>query len=170
MYIFLLKNLEMGLVLKTCQLSILPKLYLRICKMESNVPFVSKKTRPNCWGFVYTCFQKKSAQKRILCDLPFYKGLGLGLWYLIPLSTISQLYRGSEFYWWRKLEYQEKTTYLQQVIDKLYHIMLYWVHLAYVGFKQLMLGTDCIGSYKSNYHTITTTFFFFIIKCKCIFK
>ena len=28
-----------------------------------------------------------------------------------------------------------------------YHIMLYWV---------LVIGTDCISSHKSNYHTITT--------------
>ena len=44
-------------------------------------------------------------------------GLGLGLWYLMPLSTIFQLYRGGQIYRRKKTEYQEKTTDLPQVTD-----------------------------------------------------
>ena len=46
--------------------------------------------------------------------------LVVGLWCLTPLSVISQLHRGGQLYW-------------SQVTDKLYHIMLYQVHLAMNG-------------------------------------
>jgi hypothetical protein len=51
----------------------------------------------------------------------------VGLWYSTPLSTIFQLYRGGQFYWWMTPEYPRKTADLSQR----YHIMLYRVHQRY---------------------------------------
>ena len=59
-------------------------------------------------------------------------------------------------------EYLYKTIDLPQLADKLYHIEFNLVHLAWARFELttlVVIGTDCISSYKSNYLRDNSTVF-----------
>ena len=77
----------------------------------------------------------------------------------MALSTIFQLYQDGQFYWWRKMEYLQKTNDMQQVTYNFYHIMLYQEHLTVSGIRTYNISGNrqwYIGSCISNYHMITT--------------
>ena len=81
--------------------------------------------------------------------------IGLGSWWLMPLSKIFQLYRGQ--FWWRKPEYPDR----MPVTDKLlsYNVVYNTPRHEQDLNSQLtskVIGTDCIGSCKSSYHTTMT--------------
>ena len=63
----------------------------------------------------------------------------------MPLSTVFHLYRGSQFSWWTKPEYPEKTTILSQVTDKLSHYYILstirpFTNILYIFFHNLTTG------------------------------
>jgi hypothetical protein len=86
-------------------------------------------------------------------------GGSLGLWCLMPHSTIF-----SVISWWSVWLVEETWVHRENHRPAASHWQtlshnVVWVHLAWVGFKLTMLvviGIDCKGSCKSNYHTITT--------------
>ena len=82
--------------------------------------------------------------------------LELGLWCLMPLSTIFQLCCGCQFYCGGNQRTRRKPLTCRKSLTNFHHIMLYRVHLVMNKTQThnlVVIGTDCTGSCKSNYHT-----------------
>ena len=102
----------------------------------------------------------------------------LAVWSLTPFSTIFQLYRGGQFYWWRKpgvsgenhwpVASRWQTLSHNVVHLALIEIMLYRIHLTSLTEFELrtfvVIGTDWTISCKSDYHKIMSTTVLTIVK------
>jgi hypothetical protein len=76
-----------------------------------------------------TCKYRNGLYHHILPEI-------IGLWSLMPPSTIFQ------FYWWKKMGFPGKNTDWPQVINKLHHMILYGVHLAKNEFRTHNVSSD----------------------------
>ena len=113
------------------------------------------KKKYDYWWKKYGLEKTDMATKTSLFDrnwaislIPRQKSRPLSLiWWALPLR-VGLVHSGSHHHSIEK--------YLVLTTDKLYPIMLYRVHLTWLGFKLTMLTANCISSCKSNYNTITT--------------
>ena len=83
------------------------------------------------------------------------------VWFVVFNATFNkfQLYRGAQFYWWVNQSTGVKPPTCHKALT-IFITMLYRVHLAISGIQThnvVVIGTDCTGSCKSNYHMITAT-------------
>jgi hypothetical protein len=99
-------------------------------------------------GFVYSVWHHFQQYFRYIMAVGFIGGGNRSTWRKPPTCRISL----TNF-----RHIMLKTIDSPQITDKLYHIMLYEYTSPWVGLELttlVVLGIECIGSWKSNYHTI----------------
>jgi hypothetical protein len=117
----------------------------------------------NC-GWTLWKFYLLYQSAKIIESTSFYKCthhlIGL-VWFMLFNATFNII---SAISWWPVLLVEETGVPLENhgPVTSCWQTLscLYRVHLTWAGFKLttlVVIGTDCIGSCKSNYHTIATT-------------
>ena len=131
-----------NVVLFTVSFILLPSLLLFVLQESGSLIRLFVKQTFICIPLLYIKYNE--------CRIIYCVSWRLRLWCETSLFTILQFNRGGQFYWLRKPECQKKST--DQITDKLYHIMLYWVRLAMNIVRDRRGGDRMVVAFTTTYH------------------